>query len=578
MKRKGGAATISVRRAYKFRLYPNAAQEADLYSWLESLRRLYNLSLELRDKAYSAPLDAEIRRLGFVEAEIEQKRLEASQMLAEAKVEQSDKKRHEAEQLARKAKRLSETFATYGVDSKMRWSFLCARVREIDGMADDDPFPDGRVTEYRRGLLKELDESAPESEKSRSLTAFDQGKWLTTHRAGNPWLAKINCQACHQVIGRLDKAFQAFFDGCKGKRPPVGYPRTKKRNEYKSIDFQNYGNGHRLMVRTSNGTVADLATFKVSPDSTEQQCKLGRLRVTGIGSIRVKFHCAIEGKVKQVSIVNESPDYWIERDPEPDANGNATYSLRHRPGRWFAIVSCDLGEQSAVVNTKPTAGICLGPGFTVGTSALSAESIAIPAPMSLAIQRLKEMDRRISSKIGEKRSTWSNNKRKAMAARNDLHQHIANQRRDHHHKLANELLDRFGTIYYAKCYRTPNADRDATKENADGQAGRERRRQLADPGWSAFLTILRYKAAERGAQLVEVDMFNMTDAPSVPLNDHARAKFVLAAGLAGPGRPSADGAGNRPTSKKTSQTENPLRASKRQRNDGGRSQDARPEC
>jgi putative transposase len=90
---------------------------------------------------------------------------------------------------------------------------------------------------------------------------------------------------------RLDKAFAAFFRPVEAGEEP-GYPRFKGRDRFASIEFPAYGDGIKLVG--------------------------GKLRLQHVGTIRIKRHRPIEGKIK-------------------------TVTLKREAGKWYAIFSCDLG-------------------------------------------------------------------------------------------------------------------------------------------------------------------------------------------------------------------------------------------
>ena len=91
----------------------------------------------------------------------------------------------------------------------------------------------------------------------------------------------------------LDKAFQAFFRRVKAGETP-GYPRFKGRDRFDSFGLKEYGNGFKLDGR--------------------------RLRITGIGRVRVRWHRPIEGRIK-------------------------TIRIRRQAGEWYACFACEVEEQ-----------------------------------------------------------------------------------------------------------------------------------------------------------------------------------------------------------------------------------------
>src|SRR5438128_2452111 len=92
----------------------------------------------------------------------------------------------------------------------------------------------------------------------------------------------IYSQVLQDVLLRLERAFQAFFRRVKSGEEP-GYPRFKGQNRYDSFTYPQ-GSG-----------------FSLTHDS--------RVCLSKIGSIKVKFHRPLEGKVKTCTIKHEA-GHW----------------------------------------------------------------------------------------------------------------------------------------------------------------------------------------------------------------------------------------------------------------------------
>jgi putative transposase len=126
----------------------------------------------------------------------------------------------------------------------------------------------------------------------KSLNYCDQANQLKDIRAAGD-LGLINAQCAQDVLRRLDKAFKAFFTRIKRGQTP-GYPRFRSVRRYDSITFPTYGDGAKLLDN-------------------------GKLRVQGVGQVKLKLHRPIEGTIKTVTVKREAGKWYavfsIECEP-----------------------------------------------------------------------------------------------------------------------------------------------------------------------------------------------------------------------------------------------------------------------
>ena len=80
-----------------------------------------------------------------------------------------------------------------------------------------------------------------------------------------------------------------------------------------------------------------------------------------------------------------------------------------------------------------------------------------------------------------------------MALLAKAHQHIARQRRDFHHQEARKLVQAYDVIYYEDL------------RVANMVQNHHLAKSISDAGWSAFLTILAFKAACAGKRVQAVN-------------------------------------------------------------------------
>lgn len=279
-------------------------------------------------------------------------------------------------------------------------------------------------------------------EEQRSVSYGDQSAHLKADRLTNPWLAETNFSSTQATLRRLDRAFQAFFRRVKAGEEP-GYPRFKGTGRFDTVEFPSYGDGCKL--------------------------KGERVYFQHVGDVKVKLHRLVEGTIK-------------------------TVSFKHEPDGWHVLFSCDLGDMAAPASDGPAVAIDLG----LKSFLVSSEGQAIHPPKFFrqAEKALRRAQRRVS-----RRKKGSNRRRKAVRLVAKLSQHVANQRRDFHHKTALALVRQYGLIVHEDL-------------NVKGIARTRLAKSTHDAGWAGFLNILRHKAEEAGVMVVGVLPHNTTQACS----------------------------------------------------------------
>jgi len=270
----------------------------------------------------------------------------------------------------------------------------------------------------------------------RTVGFYEQNRWLPQIRAELPEYRGIHSQVLQDAIKRVDRAFQGFFRRVKAGQK-AGYPRFKGKGRYDSFTFPQAGT---TGVKLQEGGK--------------------RVLIYGIGSVKVKLHRPLEGRLK-------------------------TATLKREGDHWYIVFVCEVEPQPLPENQKAI-GIDLGtnPNFLITSEG---EMVEAPRYYQRAQEKLAGAQRKLSRK-----KRGSHRYRQARKRVAKLHRKIANQRRDFHHKLARRLVNNYGTIVHEDL-------------NTIGLARSRTAKGVLDAGWAQFLAILAYKAEEAGRRVIGVD-------------------------------------------------------------------------
>lgn len=190
--------------------------------------------------------------------------------------------------------------------------------------------------------------------------------------------------------------------------------------------------------------------------------KLGKhLELSGMGSISVKKHRLMQGRIKTLTI-RKSPS-----------------------GKWFAVFSTETETAIPCRKTGPAVGIDLGVEQFACLS--DGEVIENPQHLKQAEYRLKETHQQLSSK-----KKGSKNRQKAKQRLAVAYERLTNRRRDFLHKTSRRLVNSYSFLALENL-------------NVAGLAKGFLAKSVLDCGWAEFVSMIGYKAEEAGCEVMLVD-------------------------------------------------------------------------
>jgi putative transposase len=302
-----------------------------------------------------------------------------------------------------------------------------------------------RRAAYRKaGVTVRYGDQSAELKDIRADDACGQGRWSFSSQQA--------------TLRRLDRAFAAFFRRVKAGEK-AGYPRFKGRGWFDTVEWPQDGDGARW-----NSTPDDSVT---------------RVRLQGIGHVRVHQHRPVKGRVKTISVKREG-------------------------SRWYVILACDEVPAEPLPTAGAVAGIDMGVASLVTTS--DGEQVANPRHLAAFAEKLAGAQRDLARK-----KRGSHRRRKVVARVAALHAKVRRQRLDGAHKAARALVARYDVIVHEALQimnmtGSSSGTVEAPGRNVAAKSGLNR--SILDAGWGVFLRILADKAESAGRELIAVNPAN----------------------------------------------------------------------
>lgn len=220
-----------------------------------------------------------------------------------------------------------------------------------------------------------------------STTYEDQCLMLTVEAKNDERLGALYSQTGQDVLHRLDRAFEAFFEHRSS------YPRFKKYSKSGSFTYpQAYNGSVKLDVRRK------------------------RIYLSKVGNVKIVAHRPIpdSSRLKTCTIERESNGNWnaclVYDDDAVPLQGVQV------PASWKAPVGIDLGLKALITTSD-------------------GEKVEPPKFLRKAEKRLKHLQRELCRK-----KKGSKNREKARRLLAVQHSRVSNQRSDFNHKLSTRLV------------------------------------------------------------------------------------------------------------------------------------------
>ena len=251
-----------------------------------------------------------------------------------------------------------------------------------------------------------------------------------------PWLKEVDSLALANAQMNLQTAYNSFF-----RNPKIGFPKFKSKKSNRRSYTTNCVNGN------------------ISIDN-------GFLKLPKVGLVKLKQHRLILSNYKLKSVT-------ISQTPS---------------GKYYASVLFEYENQIQEQELHDFLGLDFSMHGLYKDS--NGNEPAYPRYYRQAEERLKREQRKLS--LMQKGSKNRSKQRIKVA---NLHEKVANQRKDFLHKQSRQIANAYD------CVCIENLDMKAMSQSLNFG------KSVADDGWGMFVTFLKYKLEETGKRLVKVNRF-----------------------------------------------------------------------
>ena len=283
---------------------------------------------------------------------------------------------------------------------------------------------------------------------------------------GLVWRAEVCQQVFEEAAVDLGRALEAFSAGRKGERAgkPPRFPKFKRKaTARRAFRLRNKGSGKAAAIRLGEGEQARMV--RLPKLGTLRVCECTRRLRRMLRKERAKILFATvstrEGGRWRVSLNVQALPLHLERRR---SRGEPTSPVGIDRGlRTFAVVADDEGREL--------------------------ERIDSPRPLGCLLPKLRRQSRALSRK-----QAGSRNRFRARQRLSRTHGRISSIRHDFLHRCSTQLAQTHGLLVIEHL-------------SISGLIRTRLARSIADSAWALFGTLLAYKAAWYGAELIVADRF-----------------------------------------------------------------------